>query len=138
MLPRLHETLGTTGPAVLMGASLGALAALHLQRRHPDLVAGLFLQSELLHPEIDACESASAFGRITAAVTRCTARSGRTGCRRVTCGVDEENRHTTDMEATAPAGLPGKWRGAGSQQTTGLAGAFDPHLAGLLQQVGGI
>ena len=47
----LHRALGTSGPAVLMGASLGALAVLHLQRRHPDLVAGMFLQSgQLLHP----------------------------------------------------------------------------------------
>jgi len=60
VLPQLRRTLVSTGPAVLMGASLGALAVLHLQRRHPDLVAGMFLQSgSFFTPELDAGKAAS-------------------------------------------------------------------------------
>jgi pimeloyl-ACP methyl ester carboxylesterase len=50
-----------------MGASLGALAALHAQRRHADLFGGLFLQSgSFFNRKLDPQESGFArFGRIT-------------------------------------------------------------------------
>ena len=45
VLPAIRRRFAVTGPVVGMGASLGALAALHAQRRHPGLFGGLFLQS---------------------------------------------------------------------------------------------
>ena len=45
VLPAVTAGYATTGPPLLTGASLGALAALHAAWRHPGCVAGLFLQS---------------------------------------------------------------------------------------------
>src|SRR2546430_1986027 len=58
VLPRVYTALGTAGPVVGMGASLGALAMLHAQRRHPDAFAGLYLQSgSFFLPRFDRHES---------------------------------------------------------------------------------
>jgi enterochelin esterase-like enzyme len=53
-------------PVVGMGASLGALAMLHAQRRYPSAFAGLFLQSgSFFRPRLDRQESGFPwFGRI--------------------------------------------------------------------------
>lgn len=45
VLPALGRLVGVRGPVVGMGASLGGLAMLHAQRRHPEVFGGLFLQS---------------------------------------------------------------------------------------------
>ena len=45
VLPALLEQVPTRGRPVLMGQSLGALAALHAEWRHPGTFAGLLLQS---------------------------------------------------------------------------------------------
>ena len=58
MLPKLAAELGTDRPVVGVGASLGALAMLHAQRRHPAGFAGLFLQSgSFFQPRFDRQES---------------------------------------------------------------------------------
>jgi enterochelin esterase family protein len=144
VLPRLHETLGTAGPAVLMGASLGALAALHLQRRHPDLVAGLFLQSgSFFTPELDACESQFPhFARIVAAVDAVHRHrpAGRAVPTVLTCGAAEENRHNNRRmaETLRRQGYPVTLAEVpDAHNYVAWRDAFDPHLAGLLQQVWG-
>ena len=144
VLPRLHETLGTAGPAVLMGASLGALAALHLQRRHPDLVAGLFLQSgSFFTPELDACESQFPhFARIVAAVDAVHRHrpAGRAVPTVLTCGAAEENRHNNRRmaETLRRQGYPVTLAEVpDAHNYVAWRDAFDPHLAGLLQQVCG-
>ena len=128
-----RDASARTGPAVLMGASLGALAALHLQRRHPDLVAGLFLQSgSFFTPELDACESEFPhFARIVAAVAAVHRHrpAGRPVPTVLTCGTAEENRHNNRLMAATlrRQGYPVTLRrGAGRAQLRGLAGRVRP------------
>jgi enterochelin esterase family protein len=45
VVPALRRTVAVAGPVAGMGASLGAVAMLHAQRRHGGLLGGLFLQS---------------------------------------------------------------------------------------------
>jgi enterochelin esterase-like enzyme len=62
VLPALRREVAVAGAVVAMGASLGALAALHAQRRHPGLLGGLFLQSgSFFTRQLDAQEQG--FGR---------------------------------------------------------------------------
>ena len=57
VIPALRGAAPATA-RIGMGTSLGALAALHAQRRHPALFDGLFLQSgSFFHPRFDAHES---------------------------------------------------------------------------------
>lgn len=56
LLPRLREQVATTS-TIGVGASLGALAMLHAQRRHAGCLDALFLQSgSFFHPRHDAHE----------------------------------------------------------------------------------
>jgi enterochelin esterase family protein len=67
LVPRLREALPTDGLApVVMGASLGGLAALHAYWQHPGTIGGLFLQSSSFFRERwDKHESGfRRFGRI--------------------------------------------------------------------------
>jgi len=97
VLPRVRRELGTTGPVVGMGASLGALAMLHAQRRYPGAFAGLFLQSgSFFQPRHDSQESGfPRYKRIVRFVGRVLRATG--GAPAVptvlTCGLVEENRH---------------------------------------------
>jgi enterochelin esterase family protein len=80
---------------VAMGASLGALAALHAHRRYPNLFGGLFLQSgSFFLRHVDRQESAQPrFDRITRFVSSVT--DSATSRYRIpvgmTCGTVEEN-----------------------------------------------
>src|SRR4051795_5904463 len=57
IVPGLRDRFGLVGAPVAMGASLGALAMLHAQRRFPRTFAGLFLQSgSFFMPRYDAHE----------------------------------------------------------------------------------
>ena len=58
VLPALRAAVAVRGTPVGMGASLGALAMLHAQRRAPRRSAALFLQSgSFFMPRFDAHES---------------------------------------------------------------------------------
>jgi len=58
VLPAVRRRVAVSGRPVGMGASLGALAMLHAQWRHPGSFAGLFLQSgSFFDPALDASES---------------------------------------------------------------------------------
>ena len=144
MLPQLHRCLGSAGPAVLMGASLGALAALHLQRRHPDLVAGLFLQSgSFFTRELDAREGDFPhFARIVAAVAAVHRNrpAGRPVPTVLSCGTAEENlRNNRRLAATLRRqGYPATLREVpDAHNFVAWRDAFDPHLAELLVEVWG-
>lgn len=145
VLPALHAELGTRGPVVVMGASLGGLAALHLQRRHPELVAGLFLQSgSFFTPELDACEAAFPhFDRIVAAVAAVHADdpAGRPVPAVLTCGGVEENRHNNRLmgETLQRQGYPGALlrEMPDAHNFVAWRDAFDPHLTELLTAVWG-
>jgi enterochelin esterase family protein len=77
VLPQLRSSFGVISAPVGMGASLGALAMLHSQRRFARMFAGLFLQSgSFFMPRYDSQESGfSRYTRITRFV-RDTRRDG--------------------------------------------------------------
>jgi len=142
VLPELHRTLGTAGPAVGMGASLGGLSMLHAQRRYPAAFAGLFLQSgSFFVPEYDRHESGfSGYRRIV----RFTARTA--GISRwphpvptvLTAGLGEENLHNNRLMASTLAGqgYPAVLREVpDAHNYVGWRDAFDPHLTELLVKV---
>ena len=95
LVPALAEHAPFDRPPVLVGASLGALAALHAHWRNPGLASGLFLQSgSFFRRRFDRQESGfDRFGRITRFVG--SVHGGR-GVRApvattITCGTAEEN-----------------------------------------------
>lgn len=132
--------LGARRP-VALGASLGALAALHAHRRFPDAFAGLVLQSgSFFVPRFDAHEAGFArYGRIVRFV-RATLRDP--AARRVpvalTCGADEENVHNNRLMAAALAaqGYPARLHEVdGGHDFAAWRSALQPHLLALLRRV---
>ena len=101
-----------TGPVIGLGASLGALSMLTVQRRHPGSIAALALQSgSFFTAQLDAQESGfSAFDQICAAVRMIAAGPDLTapGAPRpvpvlMTCGAIEENHANNVAMAAALA-----------------------------------
>jgi enterochelin esterase family protein len=95
VLPALRRTVAVDGPVVGMGASLGALAMLHAQRRQAGVLGGLFLQSgSFFDRRLDPQERGYArFTRINRFVLS-TLRGGpaiEPVPVELTCGVVEEN-----------------------------------------------
>ena len=141
-LPKLTAELGTDRPVVGAGASLGALAMLHAQHRHPGLFAGLFLGSgSFFQPRYDRQESG--FRRYLR-IVRFTGRVLRTTTAEdpvpivITCGAVEENlANNRDMAAAlARQGHPVTFAEVpDAHNWTGWRDALDPHLTTLLQQV---
>jgi enterochelin esterase-like enzyme len=142
VLPKLAAELGTDRPVVGAGASLGALAMLHAQRRHPDRFAGLFLQSgSFFQPRFDRQESG--FQRYLR-IVRFTGRVRRAATAPapvptvITCGAVEENlANNRDMAATLERqGCPVRFTEVpDAHNWTGWRDALDPHLTTLLQTV---
>ncbi len=142
VLPKLAAELGTDRPVVGAGASLGALAMLHAQRRHPERFAGLFLQSgSFFQPRHDRQESGFRrylrIVRFTGRVLRAPS-FARPVPAALTCGAVEENlANNRDMAETLcaqgyPAGLTEVPDG---HNWTGWRDALDPHLTALLHKV---
>jgi enterochelin esterase family protein len=109
VLPALTSR-ALTGPIVGLGASLGALAMLALQRRHPGSISGLGLQSgSFFTQELDPQESGYRhFGRVCAAVRQIGAGPDlsidappRAVPTLLTCGAIEENRFNNEAMVTA-------------------------------------
>jgi enterochelin esterase-like enzyme len=143
VLPAVGRAVAIDGAPVGIGASLGGLAMLHAQRRHPNAFAALFLQSaSFFMPRFDHMEKGfPRYGRIVRFVR---------GVLRedpfehpvpttLTCGRDEDNLHNNRRVAAAlklqdyPAELheaPG-----GHDWETWRAG-LEGHLADLLAAVG--
>jgi enterochelin esterase-like enzyme len=92
---------GTRGEPVLMGASLGGLAALHAHWRHPGTFAGLFLQSaSFFTARTDAMERRFGFFRKVTAFVREVMTTSVDGLPvSLTCGAAEENVHNNRLMA---------------------------------------
>jgi enterochelin esterase family protein len=139
VLPAIGRAVAVAGPPVGMGASLGGLAMLHAQRRHPEAFAGLFLQSaSFFIPRFDHMEKAfGRYGRIVRFV-RGVAREtsfDHPVPATLTCARGEDNVHN-NRRVTAALRLQGypatlvETDGAHDFATWG--GALEPHLANLL------
>ncbi|MDI6105542.1 alpha/beta hydrolase-fold protein [Actinoplanes sp. NEAU-A12] len=139
-LPRLRARLGGR-PVVGAGASLGALAMLHVQRRFPEAFAGLFLQSgSYFQPRHDRQESGFRYwGRIVRFVREVRhARTGPAAPTALTCGAAEENlANNRDMaDALREQGYPVDFTENPDAHTwTGWRDTLHPHLTGLLRRV---
>ncbi|MEU4420504.1 alpha/beta hydrolase-fold protein [Actinoplanes sp. NPDC024001] len=140
IIPRLRAGLDG-GPVIGAGASLGALAMLHTQRRHPAGFAGLFLQSgSFFQPRHDSQESGFEHWRRIVRFTARTlrARRGPAVPAAMTCGAAEENlANNRDMvDALAKQGYPITHAENPDAHTwVGWRDALDPHLTSLLRQV---
>ena len=144
VLPRLRSELGFPAgrPVVAMGASLGALAMLHAQRRFPGAFVGLFLQSgSFFRPRSDRQESGYAyFHRITrfTGPVVASAFAAHPVPVALTCGTVEENLgNNREMEkALLRQGYPAElYEVPDGHHFTAWRDAFDPPLTGLLRRV---
>jgi enterochelin esterase-like enzyme len=141
VLPKIAAELGTDRPVVGIGASLGALAMLHAQRRHAARFAGLFLQSgSFFQPRFDRQESGFArWLRIVRFTGRVLRRADGPAIPAVlTCGTVEENlANNRDMYAALRRqGYPVTMiENADGHNWVGWRDCFDPHLTALLQRV---
>jgi enterochelin esterase-like enzyme len=141
VLPKLAAELGTDRPVVGVGASLGALAMLHVQRRHPAGFGGLFLQSgSFFQPRFDRQESGfRRYLRIVRFTGRVLRRAdGPAVPTVITCGTVEENlANNRDMAATLRRhGYPVEFAEVpDAHNWVGWRDALDPHLTSLLQRV---
>ena len=140
ILPRIRARLG--GRRVVgAGSSLGALAMLHAQRRHPAAFAGLLLQSgSYFQPRYDAKESGfehwQRIVRFTGGVLR--SRRGPGVPVTLTCGAAEENlANNRDMaDALGKQGYEVAFAENPDAHTwAGWRDALHPHLTALLRQV---
>jgi len=142
VLPKVAAELGTAEPVVGAGVSLGALALLHAQRRHPAGFAGLFLQSgSFFQPRFDRQESGFArylrIVRFTGRVRRGVG-PGVPVPAAMTCGADEENlANNKDMaEVLRGQGYAVTFAAtAGGHDWQCWRDALDPHLTSLLRRV---
>lgn len=141
VLPQLRGTFGVINAPVGMGASLGALAMLHAQRRFARMFSGLFLQSgSFFMPRYDSQESGfSRYARITRFV-RDTRRDGDYAFPvpvTLTVGKGEENASNNRAMARS---LAGQGYEVAMEEVldmhnyVGWRDAFDPHLTTLLKR----
>jgi enterochelin esterase-like enzyme len=142
VLPALRRTVAVTGPVVGVGASLGALEMLHVQRRHAGVLGALFLQSgSFFDRRLDPQERR--FARYTR-VTRFVAGTLRGGVTTepvpvtLTCGVVEENLGNNRQMAAALLARGYQSRllvHPDAHNYVSWRDAFDPALADLLATV---
>jgi enterochelin esterase family protein len=139
LLPTIRRTVAVRGAPTGMGASLGALAMLHIQRRHPGTFGALFLQSgSFFTPRFDAHEVRFPRYRRIVRFVRATLRQLRHPDPvpvALTCGSAEENIHNNRLMARALAdqGYPGALHEVpDTHNYTAWRDAFEPHLTGLL------
>jgi len=142
ILPALGELVPVAGRPVAMGASLGALGMLQVQRAWPGTFAGMFLQSgSFFVPRFDRHESGfPRYGRIVRFV-RGVLRAGPYDDPvpvAVTCGAQEENIHNNRLMARALSGQGYDVELAempGAHDWPSWRDALDPHLTRLLAEV---
>jgi enterochelin esterase family protein len=143
LVPWLTSRYPTTHRPVLLGQSLGALAALHAGWSAPDLFAGLALQSgSFFTPELDPQESGfTFFDRVAAFVAEVsTARAAppRLPMLAMTCGTAEENlaNNRRLRDHLRRIGVTVTWGEARQGHTwTCWRDTLDPHLTDLLREV---
>jgi enterochelin esterase family protein len=143
VLPAITGAAPTRGRPVLMGQSLGALAALHAAWSSPATFAGLFLQSgSFFTPELDPQESGFEYWReVTGFVASVlAARQAAPGAPRttLTCGTAEEN-HANNVamrDHLTEVGVETSWGEVRDGHTwTCWRDTLDPHLTDLLTRV---
>jgi enterochelin esterase family protein len=139
LVPAVLARAPTDRPPVAMGASLGAVAALHAHFRNPALLGGLFLQSgSFFRRRFDAHESGFArFARITRFVGVVHGRSGFAPRipATITCGLAEENLDNNRALAAALRRRGWEVRTVWNRDAhnwTAWRDSFHPHLAELL------
>jgi enterochelin esterase-like enzyme len=139
VLPAIGAAVAVRDAPVGMGTSLGALAMLHVQRRHPAVLGGLFLQSgSFFTPRFDAHEARfPRYGRIVRFVRETLVQTTHRDPVPVTltCGSAEENVHNNRLmtRALSTQGYAVEIHEVPDLHNyTAWRDAFDPHLTGLL------
>jgi enterochelin esterase-like enzyme len=139
VVPHLLAAAPSSHRPALMGASLGALAALHAEWTHPDTFAGLFLQSgSFFTPTLDPQESGYEFwdqvtGFVSSVVTADTAPSSPPIT--IVFGKSEENAANNRLLADRLAALGvdvARGQVRAGHTYTGWRALLDPHLTDLL------
>ncbi len=143
LVPALEDAAPMEGRPVLMGQSLGALAALHASWTAPGLFAGLFLQSgSYFTADLDPQESGFEFWpEVTGFVAslRAAEQAGPDApVTTLTCGTAEEN-HANNLamrDQLSRVGVETGWGEIRDGHTwTCWRDALDPHLTDLLARV---
>lgn len=143
VLPRLREVCPTRHRPVLIGQSLGGLAALHAAWTSPGTFGGLLLQSgSFFTPELDGQESGfehwrAVTGFVASLHAASTAAPG-VPPMTLTCGTAEENLANNRLMADhlAATGVPVTWGETRQGHTwTCWRDLLDPHLTDLLTKV---
>jgi enterochelin esterase-like enzyme len=145
LLPELEATVEITGRPVLMGQSLGALAALHAAWTNPGTFAGLFLQSgSYFTPELDGQESGFEFWPevtgFVASVHAAEQAAPDAPVATLVCGTVEENyaNNLAMCDQLARVGVETRWGEVRDGHTwTCWRDTLDPYLTGLLLRVWG-
>jgi enterochelin esterase-like enzyme len=139
LLPAVRASIGVVGAPAGLGASLGALALLHAERRAPGTFAALCLQSgSFFTRRLDPQESGFArFARIARAVAALTHAPAPPDAPRLvlTCGAGEENlpNNRALVGALARRGWPVELHEvAGMHDHVAWRDALHPHLTRLL------
>ena len=143
-VPALLGTVPTAGRPVLVGASLGALSALHVEWTHPGTFDALFLASgSFFTMRYDEQESGhSRFFRIASAVERIVdaPASPTTAPMVLVCGTGEENWENNQamLAALTRMGGPVRFEDFRDGHTwVGWRDSLHPALTGLLRSVWG-
>jgi enterochelin esterase family protein len=143
VLPALREAFPAAYEPVLLGQSLGGLAALHAAWLYPDAFAGLMLQSgSFFTPELDPQESDYPhFDQVVGFVAMVQESTGTPvgfPPATLTCGLAEENLANNRLMHThlVDLGVPAAW-GEVRQGHTWMCwrDTLDPHLGDLLARV---
>jgi len=143
LVPDLRDTVQVEGRPVLMGQSLGALAALHAAWTNPGTFAGLFLQSgSYFTPELDGQESGFEFwpeviGFVASVHAAEQAAPGAPDTTLV-CGTAEENfaNNVAMRDQLTRVGVRTSWGEVRDGHTwTCWRDTLDPHLTDLLLRV---
>ncbi len=140
VIPEVSDQVAVAGKPVLMGQSLGAVAALHAARRYPGSFAGLLLQSgSFFTPEHDPQESGySHWTQVTGFVSSLysTPLPERIPTM-IACGTAEENLANNVALAAHLAEIGGDigWGEVADGHTwTTWRDLLDPHLTRLLKE----
>jgi enterochelin esterase family protein len=143
LVPALLDAVPIHGRPVLMGQSLGALAALHAAWTSPGTFGGLFLQSgSYFTPDLDSQESGFEFWpQVTgfvATVHAATQAAPGAPPTTLTCGTAEENyaNNLAIRDHLVAVGVETGWGEARDGHTwTCWRDTLDPHLTDLLVRV---
>jgi enterochelin esterase-like enzyme len=143
LLPSLGDAVGVAGRPVLMGQSLGALAALHAAWTNPGTFAGLFLQSgSYFTPELDGQESGFEFWPevtgFVASVHAAEQAAPEAPVTTLVCGTAEENyaNNVAMRDHLAAVGMETHWGEVRDGHTWACwRDTLHPHLTDLLLKV---